>query len=122
MYPAEVLYQFSPVKAKMYHKYRDIGHGHSVAEEISDELSDDHYRRKSQETISSLTDEQVHGSGFSRSQISSFMTVLECDADTAKKLLAVIDDGSFDWSEATWEEIYLFALSAKITAEQNETP
>lgn len=49
--------------------------------------------------------------GYSPSQLLSVMIVMECDRETAKKL---IDDHAhgLDWSEATWAETRDYFLNA----------
>lgn len=61
------------------------------------------YDRECRRKFYEMLDTEPREAGYSPSQLLSVRIVMECDTETAKRL---IDEHAYglDWSEATWEE------------------
>jgi hypothetical protein len=97
-------YGFSHRKALDYVLHRWYNNcTHEVASYLSEQSADRYHLSQSTEHSLLLTGEMVKG--YSRSQLTSVMAVLDCDLGVAKDVCDAFDP-AFDWSEATWEEVY----------------
>jgi hypothetical protein len=66
-------------------------------------------RVKFYELLNTLDIDKLREGHLSVSQVVSFMTVLDCDMDTAKALVSTLPKyGDPDWSELSWAELSEF--------------
>lgn len=103
-------YGFSPRMALEYTMERHYhGYDHDTAKQYAEYSADRYYRERAIDIAERMDRSLVKG--YSLSQVTSVMAVLETSVEVAKDVCNLIQY-ELDWSEATWEEIWRSANDA----------